>query len=252
MSRRAEARSFITIGDALKELRADFPDVTISKIRFLEAEGLIEPERTPSGYRKFSTGDLARLRHVLQLQRDHFMPLKVIRQRLEDFDPDLRMDLHPKTRPNRSPRVQPGARPAIPPPPPEEEDFAGFETGVSLSLEELAASSGVDRGQLQELEEYGLIDSQRAGGASGYDEDDLLIARIARDFAKFGIEPRHLKMYRNFVDREFALFEQVVGPRSRTGAPDGRRQQSMTELARLSKRLKQILLRTSLRSHIDQ
>ena len=239
----------MTIGDALKELRADFPDVTISKIRFLEAEGLIEPERTPSGYRKFSSGDLARLRHVLQLQRDHFMPLKVIRQRLEDFDPDLRAAFQPDAPSNSSPDSS-GAQPALPPPPPEEEDFAGFETGMSLSLEELATSSGVDRDRLQELEEYGLIESRHGSGASGYDEDDLLVARVAREFAKFGIEPRHLKMYRNFADREFALFEQVVGPRSRTGVPDGRRQQSMAELAKLSKRLKHILLRTSLRSHL--
>ena len=231
----------MTIGDVLKELRADFPDVTISKIRFLEAEGLIEPERTPSGYRKFSTGDLARLRHVLQLQRDHFMPLKVIRQRLEEFDPDVRND----ARPAGAVAVQ-----HAPPPPPEEDDFAGFDSGMSLSLEELASSSGVDAVRLQELEEYGLIEAQRVGRRAGYDEDDLLVARIARDFAKYGIEPRHLKMYRHFVDRELALFEQVVGPRSRTGGPDGRRQQSMTELAKLSKRLKHILLRTSLRAQI--
>lgn len=238
----------MTIGDALKELRSDFPDVTISKIRFLEAEGLIEPERTPSGYRKFSTGDLARLRHVLQLQRDHFMPLKVIRQRMEDFDPDLRAASQLNSQPNSS--GSPEAHETAQPPPFEEEDFAGLETGMSLSLEELAASSGVDRGTLQELEEYGLIEAQRVRGAFGYDEDDLLVARIAREFAKFGIEPRHLKMYRNFVDRELALFEQVVGPRSRTGISDGRRQQSMSELAKLSKRLKHILLRTSLRSHL--
>jgi DNA-binding transcriptional MerR regulator len=242
MSQRAQTRSFMTIGDVLKELRADFPDVTISKIRFLEAEGLIEPERTPSGYRKFSDGDLARLRHVLQLQRDHFMPLKVIRQRLEDFDPDMR----PDARPAGAVAVQQ----APPPPPPEGENFAGLNTGMSLTLDELASSSGVDAGHLQELEEYGLIEAQRDERQPGYDEDDLLVARIARDFAKYGIEPRHLKMYRHFVDREFALFEQVVGPRSRTGGPDGRRQQSMTELARLSKRLKHILLRTSLRAHI--
>ena len=236
----------MTIGDVLKELRADFPDVTISKIRFLEAEGLIEPERTPSGYRKFSTGDLARLRHVLQLQRDHFMPLKVIRQRLEDFDPD---DMGADAQPARAVALHQAAPPP-PPVPPEEEDFVRFDAGISLTLEELASSSGVDAGQLQELEEYGLIEPQRLGKRPGYDEDDLLVARIARDFAKYGIEPRHLKMYRHFVDREFALFEQVVGPRSRTGAPDGRRQQSMTELAKLSKRLKHILLRTTLRAQI--
>lgn len=246
MSQRASTRSFMTIGDVLKELRADFPDVTISKIRFLEAEGLIEPERTPSGYRKFTGADLARLRHVLQLQRDHFMPLKVIRQRLEDFDPDRRADVRPVA---AAPDA--GVDGAAPPPPPEEDDFAGFETGMSLTLEELAQSSGVDAGQLQELEEYGLIESSRIDGRRTYDEDDLLVARIARDFGKYGIQPRHLKMYKHFVDREFALFEQVVGPRSsRGGGGDGRRQQSMTELAKLSKRLKQILLRTSLRGHL--
>ena len=239
----------MTIGDVLKELRADFPDVTISKIRFLEAEGLIEPERTPSGYRKFSSGDLARLRHVLQLQRDHFMPLKVIRQRMEDFDPDRRPEPKPTPVSANGPEAA-TSRHAAPPPPPEEDDFAGFETGMALTLEDLAASSGVDAGQLQELEEYGLIESRRVDGRKTYDEDDLLVARIARDFGKYGIQPRHLKMYRHFVDREFALFEQVVGPRSRGGGQDGRRQQSMTELAKLSKRLKQILLRTSLRGHI--
>jgi DNA-binding transcriptional MerR regulator len=244
----------MTIGDALKELRSDFPDVTISKIRFLEAEGLIEPERTPSGYRKFSPGDLARLRHVLALQRDHFMPLKVIRQRMEDFDPDL----GPGAQSNSQVDSVPGGHASrgaqghgvLPPPPLEEEDFAGLDTGMCLSLEELAASSGLDRGTLQELEEYGLIDAQRVGAVSGYDEDDLLIARIAKDFAKFGLEPRHLKMYRNFVDRQLTLFEQVVGPRGRTGTSDGRRQQSITELAKLSKRLTQILLRRGLRGQL--
>jgi DNA-binding transcriptional MerR regulator len=239
----------MTIGDVLKELRADFPDVTISKIRFLEAEGLIEPERTPSGYRKFSSADLARLRHVLQLQRDHFMPLKVIRQRLEDFDPDRRADI----RPVPTAASGGGLERVAPPPPPEEDEFAGFETGMSLTLDELAQSSGVESGQLKELEEYGLIESSRVDGRRTYDEDDLLVARIARDFGKYGIQPRHLKMYRHFVDREFALFEQVVGPRSnRGGGGDGRRQQSMTELAKLSKRLKQILLRTSLKGQLRE
>jgi DNA-binding transcriptional MerR regulator len=232
----------MTIGDVLKELRADFPDVTISKIRFLEAEGLIEPERTPSGYRKFSVGDVARLRHVLQLQRDHFMPLKVIRQRMEDFDPDRRTEPAPAAAAAGAPQQHA--------PPPDEEDVVGFETGLTMTFEDLAASSGVEAAQLHELEEFGLIASQRLDGRKTYDEDDLLVARIARDFGKYGIQPRHLKMYRHFVDREFALFEQVVGPRSRSGAQESRRQQSITELAKLSKRLKQILLRTSLRGYI--
>src|SRR5437867_11999092 len=138
------------------------------------------------------------------------MPLKVIRQRLEDFDPDLRIDAQPRVRPNSFSEGQPGAAPAVPPPPHEEEDVAGFETGVALTLDELAMSSGVDRTHLQELEEYGLIESQRVAGASGYDENDLRVARFARAFTKFGIEPRHLRSYRTLLDRKFALSEQCM------------------------------------------
>lgn len=240
---RTESRVFMSIGEVLKALRDEFPDVTISKIRFLESEGLIEPERTPSGYRKFTVTELARLRYVLRLQRDHFMPLKVIRQRLEQAVPSA---LDTGGGADQAPASPPAGGEE------EEEDFAPPATGLHLSFDELVSTSGLPPEHVKELEEYGLIDAHRLDGGVYYDEDDLVVAKIARDFGKYGIEPRHMRMYRHFAERESGLFEQVVTPRSRIGGADGRRQaiQSLSELARLSKRLKHTLLRASLRDHL--
>lgn len=229
----SKTKSHLSIGDVVTSLKGEFPDVSVSKIRFLEAEGLIDPERTPSGYRKFYGSDMARLKYILRLQRDQFVPLKVIRQRLEHFDPA------------ESPAVEGDGAHSMEP----EDDLAELATGLSLDFEELVTSSGLDHDAVSELEEYGLIDSHPVeGGGVRYDEDDLMVAKIARDFGKYGIDPRHLKMYRNFTDREAALFEQVVLPRNRAGR-DGRRQVnlSLTDLAKLSKRLKHVLLSRSLR-----
>lgn len=231
-------KTHMSIGEVVKSLSQEFPDVSVSKVRFFETEGLIEPERTTSGYRKFFPGDVARLRYILRLQRDQYVPLKVIRQRLEHFDPQEAPEA-----------AQDGAAPA---PRAEVEEEMVFSTGINLSFDELVSSSGVPADELKELEEYGLIDPHSANGATYYDEDDLLVAKIAKDFAKYGMEPRHMRMYRSFADRETGLFEQIVLPRSRGGSTDGSRQltQSLTELAKLSRRLKHILLKASLREHL--
>lgn len=236
----AEARRpFLSIGEVLKVLREEFPDVTISKIRFLEAEGLIEPERTPSGYRKFSGEDVSRLRYILRAQRDHFMPLKVIRQRLEHLEP------------GSLGAVEAASAPAGFPPGAGEEDVADV-SGLQLSFDELCSASGLEPEQLRQLEQFGLVDSHPLDGGLCYDEDDLMVSRIARDFGKYGIEPRHMKMYRHFAERESGLFEQVVIPRSRAGTRDGRRQamQSLAELVKLSRRLKHLLLKAALREYL--
>lgn len=227
----------ISIGEVLKTLREEFPDISISKIRFLESEGLIEPERTPSGYRKFFPTDVARLRYILRLQRDHFMPLKIIRKRLEHFDPADVLDETPKP---VSPRPQVA----------QDEDFILFEGGLTLSTEEFLNASGLEFDELSELEEYGLVDSHPLdNGDVYYDEDDLQVAKIAKEFSKFGIQARHLRMYKNFAEKEVGLFGQVAFPVPRNNAADGRRSknQSLAELAKLSRRLKHVLLRASLR-----
>ncbi|HEU5001696.1 MAG TPA: MerR family transcriptional regulator [Actinomycetota bacterium] len=244
----------MSIGDVLKSLREEFPEVTVSKIRFLEAEGLIEPERTPSGYRKFYQQDLARLRYILRLQRDNFMPLKIIRRKLEQFEADgaeapaapapARAD---STGTDASGTPAPSTVPYAP-----EDDLDTPVGGLHLSLDELAAASGLATEQLKELQEYGLIDAHPLEGSVFYDEDDLMIAKIARDFAKVGIEPRHLRMYRHFAEREAGLFEQAVVPRG--GSNDSRRRavQSLSDLAKLSSRLKGLLLRSTLRQHLQR
>jgi DNA-binding transcriptional MerR regulator len=246
----SKTKSFMSIGDVLQTLKEEFPDVTISKIRFLESEGLVEPERTPKGYRKFYSGDLARLRYILRLQRDQFMPLKVIRRRLEHFDPsdaaaDNGQDPAGASIEGAVVASRPAAEPAL-----DEEDFAAA-SGLHLSFEELVSSSGLAAEQVADLEEFGLIDPHEMEGGVYYDEDDLLVARIAKDFSKYGIEPRHIRMYRNFAEREAGLFEQIVLPLGRVSG-DGRRQvtQSLAELAKLSKRLKHLLLKASLREHL--
>ncbi len=230
----SKTKESLTIGEVLKQLQQEFPDVSISKIRFLESEGLIEPKRTSSGYRQFSTNDLAKLRFILRLQRHQFLPLKVIRKRLEQFDAEET----PST--NGDPRPRPSV----------DEDEFGPPAGLNLCFDELVSSSGLDQLQIRELEEFGLIDSHQAGDDIYYDEDDLMVAKIARDFAKYGIEPRHLKMFRTFAEREAGLFEQVVVPRTRT---EGGRSltQALSELAKLSKRLRNILLKGALRDHLD-
>lgn len=229
----SKTRDTLSIGEVLKQLQEEFPDVSVSKIRFLESEGLIEPERTSSGYRQFSTNDLARLRFILRLQRDQFLPLKVIRKRLEHFDPE------DAPSPNGDPRPKVS----------QDEDEFSPPAGLNLSFDELVSASGLDELQIRELEEFGLIDSHSAGDEVFYDEDDLMVAKIARDFGKYGIEPRHLKMYRTFAEREAGLFEQVVVPRARR---EGGRSltQSLSELSKLSKRLRHVLLKGGLRGQL--
>jgi DNA-binding transcriptional MerR regulator len=242
----------MSIGDVLKSLREEFPEITVSKIRFLEAEGLIEPERTPSGYRKFYQQDLARLRYILRLQRDNFMPLKVIRRKLEQFEADGAAPARPGSTAPAAREAVAEADPALPALSPED-DLEAPVGGLHLSFDELATASGLSAEHLRELEEYGLVRAHPLEGTVYFDEDDLLVAKIARDFGKYGIEPRHMRMYRHFADREAGLFEQAVVPH-RASSNDSRRRavQSLSELAKLSKRLKHLLLRTSLRSTLPR
>jgi DNA-binding transcriptional MerR regulator len=236
-------RNYMTIGDVIKTLAEEFPDVTLSKVRFLEAEGLIEPERTPSGYRRFYQEDLAKLRYILRLQRDHFVPLKVIRKRLEHFDPSEAPD-------NEAPEA--------PAPPPilatkDENELETLEGGLSLSLGEFVNATGMTEEEVKELEDYGLVHSHPLPtGGSYFDEDDLLVAKLAKDFAKFGIYARHLRMYKNFAEKEAGLFEQVVIPLSRAGGESRKGvSQSLNDLAKLSRRLKQVMLKSRLKDYLS-
>ena len=227
------ARSYLSIGEVLIALKTEFPDITISKIRFLEGEGLIEPERTPSGYRKFYETDVDRLRSILKMQRDEYLPLKVIKDRLA--------------------RQQEGVEPVGDEDEEREPDdeLAEPPSGLQMSIDEMAAATGVDRERIKELESYGLLHSRRDNGSEVFDGDDYVVLSIVKDFFRYGVEARHLTMYRHFADRETSLFEAIILPMLRQRNPDARRaaSDSLAELARLSRKLKQALLRTNLRQY---
>lgn len=213
--------------------------MTISKIRYLEAEDLITPERTVSGYRKFSDQDLTRLRYVLAAQRDQYLPLRVIKERLDALDRGLAPDADGG--PPRAPRLS--AAPGLP----DAEDFVSGTSDVRVSLAELCSATGLAADQVAQLMELRILVPRPAG--SGYfDADALMIARTIAEMARFGIEPRHLRAYRAAADREIGLFEQVLAPLLHSRGPDAsaRAQENTRELAALSVRLHATLVKTGL------
>jgi DNA-binding transcriptional MerR regulator len=245
----------------LGQLRADFPDVTISKIRFLESEGLVQPERTAAGYRQFSAADVQRLRYVLTAQRDHYLPLRVIKEHLDAMDrgehespPDGRPErLTEKLTErltdghrSRSPRSLVGVPSQAPYDPPGPEDLDAADS-VRMTQEELLAAAGIGRTALTELEQFGLV---RPGPAGFYDSDAVLVARTAQAMTDFGLEPRHLRAFRASADREVGLLAQIVSPMSRQRDPDARARadEVVRELAMLSVRLHALLVKSGLRS----
>ncbi len=374
------SRTYLSIGDVLTLLREEFPDVTISKIRFLESQGLVNPERSPSGYRKFFDHDVERLRWVLRQQREHFLPLKVIRDRLADGDLDggdpevpngdaghgtpgeaaagavavvaethelptkadeeamariladaSRRAAHrtAESQPRRALQVvgdepvpadateakavgdadlagapteeQPhalaasarsggskrasssagsdngssggaarrakagaggaprGGAPDAGSDPddgvaasPSAEGTTSVTTGASLTLEELCAASGLTADEVAGLRSFGLIESVGVAGLETFDEEALTVANLAASFRSFGVEPRHLRLYRNAVDRELGLIEQVVIPLLRLRNPESRQRamESADELASLGQAMRATLLRSALRRHL--
>jgi DNA-binding transcriptional MerR regulator len=226
-------RNYMSIGEILVTLKTEFPDITISKIRFLEGEGLIDPERTPSGYRKFRQEDVDRLRTILRMQRDEYLPLKVIKERIDKSEEG------------------PGVRTEVPLDTGEDQ-IASPPTGLHMSIEELSAATGVDGNRIKELEGFGILCTHGQNGEPYYDGDDFVVLSIAKDFFKYGIEPRHLMMYRHFAEREATFFESIVMPMLRQKNPDARRAaaDNLTDLAALSRKFKQALLRSNLRQYL--
>ena len=340
-------RTHLSIGEVLSLLQPEFADITISKIRFLESQGLLDPERTPSGYRKFHDEDIERLRWILTQQRDHFLPLKVIKDRLaagdftsgapegvlqlvadgangdaaapgdgvsDDSGPEAReavmasgegisVDLEAEARDSaeadesaldagrdradavahlvegpdapspvdhpveaapgpdeaataRSGRRrhptghQPGA------PTPDSEDDTGEGTGDdrtrTMTLDELVSRSGVSSRDIGELERYGLIAGETVDQVTHYDEEALVVARLASGFSRYGIEPRHLRMYKVAAEREAGLFEQLITPLLKQRRASARQQavDMLEDLAELADDLRAAMVRTALREYL--
>jgi DNA-binding transcriptional MerR regulator len=229
------ARAYLSIGEVLSKLRPEFSDITISKIRFLESEGLIEPQRTPSGYRKFTNADLERLRFVLLAQRDQYLPLKVIKENLDAMDRGLV--------PAKSigavatPRLasQDGVLTA--------DQFAS-NNDLRLTRSELLAASNLSDDQLTEIESYGLI----AIRGRHYDSDALAVAKAVAEISAYGIGARHLRAFKTAADREIGLVEQVTTPllRQKGSEAKARAEEVERELASLSIRLHASLVRAGL------
>jgi DNA-binding transcriptional MerR regulator len=206
------ARAYFGIGEVIAQLRGDFPDVSVSKIRFLESEGLIQPARSPSGYRKFGLGDVARLRYILTSQRDHYLPLRVIKDRLDAAD---------------------GQRP----PPP------GSDPPL-LTRRELMEAAGIDEQRLAELEDFGLV--RRSGRT--YAQEALDAAQAVVALGGYGVQARHLQAVRAAAERETSLIEQIVAPVLRQRSPGARERAGQTarEIAALALQLHAALVAEAL------
>ena len=232
----------MSIGAVLDSLRPDFPDVTISKIRFLEAEGLVTPQRSASGYRRFTAYDCARLRFVLTAQRDQYLPLKVIKAQL-DAQPDGEL---PHTGSAYGvPRLVPVSGDA------DEAGGTVTPTQVRLSREDLLSRSGVDDKMLASLIKEGVITT---GPAGFFDEHSVVIAQCARALAEYGVEPRHLRAFRSAADRQSDLIAQIAGPvvkAGKAGARD-RADDLAREVAALAITLHTSLIKSAVRDVLDR
>lgn len=253
-----------SIGEVLALLQEEFPDVTISKIRFLEKEGLIDPERTPSGYRKFYDADVACLRWILRQQRENYLPLKVIRDRISSGAwqrddgaapaPPAAVVTAPEPVPvlAAADAVEPVVTAVPTPPPAAVEPLDTGLSGVSLTVDELAAASGLDVDAIAELTKFSLLAGRPVGSAVLYDDEALVVARLAAAFLRHGVEPRHLRMYKLSADREAGFLEALASPMVRQRDPAARRQafELVGELCSLGDQMRASLLRRSLRDQL--
>ncbi|MCT9083722.1 MerR family transcriptional regulator [Streptomyces fulvoviolaceus] len=220
----------MSIGTVLNVLREEFPEVTISKIRFLESEGLIEPQRTPSGYRKFSPEDVERLGHVLRMQRDHYLPLKVIREHLDAMERGEAVALPAVGR-------QRDGETAL--------EVSDGPTAARIGRDELLAAAEIEAPELEEWESYGLITPLPDGA---YDAEAVTVAALVVELGRFGIEPRHLRAMKAAADREAGLVDQVVAPLKRHRNPQTRAhaEARTKEMAGLTVKLHAALVQTAL------
>jgi DNA-binding transcriptional MerR regulator len=222
----------LTIGAVCKQLEREFPEISISKIRYLEGQRLLQPRRTQGGYRLYTQADVQRLRTILRLQRDEFLPLKVIRQELAAgrTDDSVGASEEQKTRPRRA-------------------TVAMRSTGSHYSIDEVLEETGAERSLVRELEEYGVIKGDKREGETWYDDTELEIIRAVGELARFGVGGRNLRVFRTSADREAALLEQILAPALRSRNAERRKEavEALENLAAIASHLKHLLLIRDLR-----
>jgi DNA-binding transcriptional MerR regulator len=230
----------MTIGAVCKALRQEFPDVSISKIRYLEDQKLLEPRRTPGGYRLYGPRDVARLRTILRMQRDEFLPLRVIRQELAAGRIDGGAALSPAPAEAAEPGpARPRRRPSV--------SVTG--DGARYSLEDVVEDTRADPALVAELEDFGVIKGELRAGVRYYDETEREIVRAVTELARYGVGGRNLRAFRTSADREAALLQQILAPALRSRNPDRRKEavEALENLAAVTTHLKHLLLIRDLR-----
>lgn len=221
----------LTIGRVCEELKAEFPSVSISKIRFLEDQRLVTPQRSPGGYRKYSQRDVERLRTILRLQRDEFLPLRVIRQELETSATGSFSVANQARQLKRANLTEPAPT-------------------LRISADEMVEATGAPRSLIQALQQFGLIGD---GDSDGYTDTDRETVQTALELAAFGVEPRHLRLFRVAAEREAGLLEQVLAAGLRSKTPERRRDalQELENLAALASHMRHLMLVSELRKIVS-
>ncbi|MEA5076163.1 MAG: MerR family transcriptional regulator [Coriobacteriia bacterium] len=220
-------RDYMTIGEVVESLSENHSDLTISKVRYLEDERLISPERTPGGYRKYRPADVQRLELVLRLQKEHFMPLAVIREKLDELD-------RGKVPTELRPTIEQSEPMALP-----------FEDAETVPVERAQEVLGLPSAFIRELDSFGIVSLVRGPSGDELAGPDVAIAHTCWDLRRFGIEPRHLRMYEAFAEREATFFQQILMPAMRHRTPEARQKlmETLGELTRGSGALKEHMLR---------
>lgn len=223
----AVVRDYLTIGEVVERLVPTYPDLTISKVRFLEDEGLISPDRTAGGYRKYHPADVQRLELVLRLQKDHFMPLAVIRDKLDDLDKG-------KMPPELKPALDHAEAMALP-----------LEEAETVPLDRVPDILGLPTAFIRELASFGIVSLVQGERGEELAGPDVSIAHTCWDLRRFGIEPRHMRMYETFAEREAAFFQQILMPAMRHKTPEARQKlvETLVDLMGKTGELKEHMLR---------
>jgi DNA-binding transcriptional MerR regulator len=235
-------RKSLTIGAVCKQLSQEFPDISISKIRYLEDQKLLSPRRTPGGYRLYAQSDVSRLRTILRLQRDEFLPLRVIRQELaagrtENETPPAAAAAAPP-----ADAVRPGA--AL-----RRLTFSIRDRGALYSLDDIVEETGAEPGLVKELEDFGIVQGEVRSGTRYYDETEREIVRAVTELARYGVGGRNLRVFKTSADRESALLQQILAPSLRSRNPERRKEaiEALENLAAVASHLKHLLLVRDLR-----
>jgi DNA-binding transcriptional MerR regulator len=229
----------LTIGAVVKQLEREFPDISISKVRYLEDQKLLAPRRTQGGYRLYSAADVDRLRTILRLQRDEFLPLRVIRQELASGRATTGEQLGPPSGGNRAPDPRALRRARV-----------GVSGGGAMyRLQEVLDETGADQKLVRELEDFGVVKGKRQDGEVLFDDTEKEIVRAATELSRYGVGGRNLRVFRSSADREASLLEQILAPALRSRNPERRKEavEALENLASIASHLKYLLLVRDLR-----